>query len=369
MKIDSSDLLVKDIELPPPWPGANRNLLGLGSWVDPVKRLNFFGEDEFESFTLQWVDGYLSKEYYQVQWRGGAGDKGRDILAWIDPPNESPRKWDNYQCKHYKDPLTPTDFWLELGKLCYYTFNKNFTVPQKYYIVSPHGIGTSLQDLVDAPDKLCKGLVDNWTKYCEQKITSKAPVKLTGEFKNYVEAFDFSIITPLLPHELIRQHSQTKYHAFVFGSQLKPRPNPPEPPSVIAQNEVNYVQHMYDAFAEHLKYPIHDRTSFSHNEYLMRAFDHAREGFYSAESLKEFARDNLPNEIYFLDLMTQFLDGLQVVIYSPHDDGYYRMVAAHDLAQKIQVDANALRDTLRPRDRVGICHQLANENKLKWVNP
>lgn len=361
-------LAFNNIELPPPWPGANRNLLGLGTWIDPVKRLGIFGEDEFEVFTLQWVEGFLSKKYYQVQWRGGAGDKGRDILAWIDPPDVAPRKWDNYQCKHYKNALMPSDFWLELGKLCHYTFNNDFTVPQKYYIVTPHGTGTSLQDSIDNPNKLRKGLIENWVGYCEEKITSRGKIVLTPEFKNYIETFDFSIVTALLPHELINQHSQTKYHAYVFGAQLKRRPTPPKPPDIIAGNEVTYVQHIYDAFSEHVKSPIHGRESFSDREYLLKTFDCAREGFYSAESLKEFARDNLPDNLYFSDLMAQFLFGLQGVVYGPFSDGYHRIVAAHNLAQTIQVDSNALRDVIRSSDRVGLCHQLANENKLKWVN-
>lgn len=360
---------VEQIDLPAPWPGANRNLLGLGgSWIDPIKRLNTFDPDQFETFTLQWANEYLTQKYHQVQKRGGAGDKGRDIVAWIDPPKIKQARWDSYQCKHYTNPLAPSDIWLEFGKLCYYTFNKHFTVPQSYFIVSPNGIGSKLQDFIDKPETIHKELIKNWGKYCESKITSKAKVPLNDSFKAYIETFDFSIISALLPHELIEQHSKTKYHSYVFGTQLNPRPTPPKPPVNIAAKETRYVEQIYEAFADHLKCEIKARSSFSHKKHLGKAFDHARESFYSAESLKEFARDNLPDESYFTDLLTQFFDGLQTTLYQPHKDGYERMIAASKQAGSLQIDTNILRETLRQNDRVGICHQLANEDKLKWVD-
>ena len=84
-------------------------VLGNGLWIDPIKRLTTFSEDEFENFTLEWVNGYLKKKsgYIEIQQRGGSGDKGRDIVAWLDPAGTVPRRWDNYQCKHYKSPLSP----------------------------------------------------------------------------------------------------------------------------------------------------------------------------------------------------------------------------------------------------------------------
>jgi hypothetical protein len=74
------------IPRPTPWPDANRRLLlGQGVPVDPLVRLSTLTDVEFERFIWEWVDGYLAKRYVEVQARGGAGDKGRDILAWIAP--------------------------------------------------------------------------------------------------------------------------------------------------------------------------------------------------------------------------------------------------------------------------------------------
>lgn len=355
---------------PPPWPGGNRRLLlGAGAPIQPLVRLGTFSDEEFEIFVLEWIHDYLSKKYYQVQRRGGAGDKGRDIVAWIDPPKINPRRWDNYQCKHYKDPLAPAEFWVELGKLCYNTYIGAYTIPEHYFILTHKGIGPKLSDLIDTPDTLREELIKNWDSHCRDKITATGPIKLEGGFKAYVEAFDFSIVEPIPPMDLIEQHSKTRYHALIFGTALKPRIKPLPPPSTIATSETHYVTQIYEAYADHLKAPVSDEAGFKHRSDLKDHFDKARVCFYTAESLKEFARDNLPDDSYFNDLCALFLEGLFFTLNDTHPDGYHRMRETSKTSLTIRIDASVLRDVLRPDDRVGICHHLANDDKIHWVKP
>ena len=113
----------------------------LGKPIEPIKRLQIFFPDEFEEFVLEWIDGYLSKEYKIVRRSGGAGDKGRDVVAFFDEAGPE-AQWNNYQCKHYDHSLSPSDIWIELGKLCYYTYSQEFSISCSYYFVSPKGIGS-----------------------------------------------------------------------------------------------------------------------------------------------------------------------------------------------------------------------------------
>ena len=121
---------------PTPWPGANARLLGVGAGlpVNEVDRLALFSADEFERFTVEWANGYLSKkkDVHEVQWRGGSGDKGRDVVVWLDPPNKNPRKWELYQCKRYDANLGLSKAGVEIAKLLYYTFNGEYTTPEGY---------------------------------------------------------------------------------------------------------------------------------------------------------------------------------------------------------------------------------------------
>jgi hypothetical protein len=308
---ENEDILVS-LPAPSRWEGTNTRLLGLAAGVpiDPLVRIAGFSDKEFERFTLEWADGYLATRYNEIQARGGSGDKGRDIVAWIDPSSASTRRWDLYQCKHYAGALTPSNIWVELGKLCYYVDRGDYTMPRSYYLVSPQGAGNTLQDLIDDPAKLRAGLINAWDAHCLKKITTKQDVSLTGTLKTLVEAVDLSIVRVIQPHELISQHGKTKYHHRVFGVKLIERPASVPPPPGLATKETVYVRQIWNAFGDHLKKPIGATDDFNSDARLRTIFAQARIAFYSAESLKEFVRDSMPPETSFDSLQTEFRDGL-----------------------------------------------------------
>jgi hypothetical protein len=353
---------------PTPWPDANRRLLlGQGAPIDPLIRLASFTADEFERFIWEWVNGYIARKYNEVQHRGGAGDKGRDVVGWLDDPSIKPRRWDLYQCKGYKDPLTPSDFLPELGKLCHFTFRGDYTRPEYYFIVSPKGVGNSLQDLIDDPTAMRAKLTEKWDSWCLNAITETGPVALVGAFREHVEAFDFSILRTLPPSELIEQHKQTKYHLPVFGTAFKPRPPVCSPPPNITQVETTYVARVYDAFADHLKVRVASPEDFSQHMHLTQCFNHARECFYSAESLKEFSRDNLPDDSAYTNLRKQIRQGITATLNKLHSDGYQKLVDVSEKVVGVEITSNILATELEPSDRVGLCHHLANDNEITWV--
>lgn len=169
-------------------------------------------------------------------------------------------------------------------------------VPRQYFIVTPKGVGNSLQDLIDDPPKLRTRLIEKWDAWCLKEITATGPVPLEADLRMYVEEFDFSIVKTLAPSTLIEQHSDTKEHLAVFGSAFKPRPPAEAPPTDVAQKETIYVTSVYEAFGDHLKSPISLPAHFAQHDHLTQCFDHARECFYCAESLKEFCRPGANNK-------------------------------------------------------------------------
>ncbi len=108
---------------------ANANSVATGHYVPPIERIRIFSNSQWEDFVLEWADS-LRSEYECVERCGGAGDMGRDVIAFASSAMDS-EIWDNYQCKHYNHPLRPSDIWLELGKLAYYTFIKKFSYPRQ----------------------------------------------------------------------------------------------------------------------------------------------------------------------------------------------------------------------------------------------
>ena len=124
--------------------------VAIGPQVSAANRIKLYNSDEWEEFIAEWADS-LKSEYHFVDRIGGSGDQGRDVVAFTGEPNTD-CPWDNYQCKHYKNSLGKPDIWLELGKLCYYTFMDEFTVPRKYYFVAPGGVTTPLYKLLSNPE-------------------------------------------------------------------------------------------------------------------------------------------------------------------------------------------------------------------------
>ena len=118
---------------------------------------------------------------------GGSSDSGRDLVAYLD---DTYNRYDIYQCKHYDTPLKPSEYWIELGKLCYYTYVKEYRIPEKYYIVASKGIGAKLRKYIENPTIIGAGLIKQWDTYCGGKKQILADgITLTNELKTYIEQF------------------------------------------------------------------------------------------------------------------------------------------------------------------------------------
>lgn len=194
----------------------------LGPPIPAIDRLKIFSSEDFENLVREWIAGYCEKKYAKVWRAGGAKDRGRDVVAFVNNFGV----WDNYQCKHYDHPLMSSDIWLELGKLCYYTFIKSYSLPRKYYFVAPQGVGPTVGDLLLNSQELKDNLLIAWEKVCKSGITKISEIPLSDELKKHIESINFSIFTFLDPQELIEQHKKTNYYTSRFGGGLQRRNNP-----------------------------------------------------------------------------------------------------------------------------------------------
>lgn len=346
---------------------SNTDLL-LGKAIEPIKRLQVISPDDFEDLVREWTCGYLKDKYIKVRRCGGAGDMGRDVIAFVEYDNRKNLVWDNYQCKHYTSSLSPSKVWIELGKLCYYTFKGEYSVPRKYYFVTPNGISTKLSNFIDNPDKLKKQLISEWNDKCRTKITAGETIELVGDLLRYVENFDFSIIDDIDPQELIDQHSKTRYFFYRFGGIHKTRPDPLEPPKNISANEVLYVKKLLQAYSDNHKSIIQDISSLSKHETYHQHFLRQRKSYYSADSLMRFERDTLPPGVdAFDDLKKEVYDGIIDTVESKHEDGFERVKEVCKVARSLNTPSYPLNSSIKGNDLVGLCHHLANEDKISWV--
>ena len=368
-KIDNESL--QSLPVPTPWPHANARLLGVGAGlpVQPLDRLASFSAGQFERFTLEWADGYLAHSLPgvdQVQQRGGAGDKGRDIVVWLDPPSVQPRRWHLYQCKHYATRLGGADAAGEIAKILFNTSVGTFHAPIEYWFVTHLGVTSPLQDLLDDPSKLKKFVLGNWQNHCADAITSKKTIALTPKLKKHIEAFDFSIFRAKQPLEIINEHAKTRYHLTVFGAPLIDRLPPPQPPSTVAPEERVYVTQLFAVIAEVLGISVAALNDFVNDPAMSHLFDRSRITFYSAEGLKELARDQMADSKYFDTLLDDFYNGLFHTFTPAGQSGLQRLRATITAAQALQLGGHVLNHHATPLDREGICRHLANNGKVEW---
>jgi len=61
-----------------------------------------------KKFVLEWADSFALTHMVVLIAAVVLATSGRDVVAFDTSDNTV---WDNYQCKHYKDALTPSAIW------------------------------------------------------------------------------------------------------------------------------------------------------------------------------------------------------------------------------------------------------------------
>lgn len=327
-------------------------------------RVKIFSPDEWEQFAEEYGTS-LKAEYAKVRRFAGAGDMGVDIAGFVTDQGFS-GGWDNFQCKRYDHPLRPSDVWVELGKIIYYSFREEYPAPRKHYFCASQDIGTTLQRLLAAPAKLKEKCKEEWPAKCENEISDKQAIPLSGDLLAYFDAFDFSIFTSKSVLELIEGHSKTQFHAVRFGGGLRPRPAHEPPPLEPQPNESRYIRQLLDAYGDHASLTYADIEALKDNVPMHVNFQRQRERFYHAEALRNFARDTVP-EGTFANLQEEIYHAVADVCDATHPSGFDRMTAAVTQAASVTSTSNPLQPATNIQDRQGICHQLANDDRLQWV--
>ena len=336
--------------------------------TDPLVRLRIIEAGEFEDIACEWASGYLTQfdKYKSVAQIGGSKDSGRDIVAYLD---DSMQKFDIFQCKKYKDPLSPSTYMAEFGKLCYYTMIGKYNIPRKYYIVASNGIGQELRDLVEHPKKINKELINSWKKYCAPKKKILADgLPLTLPLKEYVEKFDFSIVAEIAPVTLIEQFAKTGWYKYHFGGGLKQRSKVDKPEEVLGELEIkmNYVRQLLQVYSNHESMSIKDVEGLKSKKKLHSHFKRQRECFYNAQALKRFTRDELISDDIYNDVKNQVYHGVISICEADYDDDLKRVDQTIARSQILLITTSEL-GVINLLEKNGMCHELVNDGEMSWI--
>ncbi len=347
-------------------PRVDIELYGSDTHIPPIDKVHIMDEDSFEQFTLEWLYGCKKTKYASIKRIGGAGDKGRDVVAYY-----SDGSVDYYQCKHYNTSLAPSNYYLELGKLCYYTYKKEIAIPQKYYIVASNDVGTSLQDLLDNPVDLRLSLVKNWDTYCKTKITKTTEVVLDDAFSEYIASFDFSIIKTYPMAQIIDEYLDTIYGNIRFGGRKLNMLPTILPDEKIEPIELTYITALLEAYSEELGVQMDTIESLKAHNFYFKHLNRQRKDYYKAETIRRFVRDTLTDSQQFDMLKEEIYSGIIDTHEQDYDNGFKRLGA--DLQQAAQTNTSkCLLDSkmhcIGNEERKGACHMLVNDNRLRWVD-
>lgn len=337
-----------------------------GAPISPIKRLRVMDNNDYEDFIGEWLWDCVRDKYTQIHHLGGAGDLGRDFAAAV---TEDSTIWDNYQCKHYKNPLSPADIIKEVGKLAYHCFNKRYSWPRKYYFIAPD-ISPKSHDLLNNTKEMKALLLEKWNSYSKYFSTSES-TKLSTSIQDFIDNADFSIFSCLTGEEIISQFRQSPSYASIFGNGLQPRPKiKPEISAEIREHEQIYTKKLFEAYSSDENKSISCANDLNSYPNLMNHFNRQREHYYQAEMLKEFSRENLPPESEaFEDFKEDIYHGIIPAVEEEYNSCKTRLNKTLLAASRTPIEANALRDKIRPQDKQGVCHHLANEkDDIRWTS-
>lgn len=335
-------------------------IVATGLPIPAIDRLRLMSPSEWEDFVTEWVDS-LKESYSSVQRHAGAGDMGCDVVAFH---KDDADRWDNYQCKHYDHSLYPSDVWVEIAKLVYYSYAEEYSYPAAYQFVAPKGAGPSLLKLLRKPAELKRQLRDHWDTDCRDQIRAAA-VPLSAKLGEYIDGLDFSIFSVTSPLVILEGHAKTRWYGARFGGGLPTRPEPQLPPMEIAHDELPYISQLFAAYSDHLKCDVQEIQAIDDSD-LLEHFQDSRLEFYSAESLRLFSRETLPPGEYF-QLQREVHDGIRDELRLSHPDSYAKVLAVVKTAKGLSLANHPLVTRVLNRDKGGVCHQLVNEDLIKWV--
>jgi hypothetical protein len=348
-------------------PERPKNTSRIFDTTEPQLRLKTMGEDEFERVVGEWAYSCLRKEkkYSNVALLGGSGDSGRDLVAYID---DNMQKFDIYQCKRYEKPLSPSTYMIEFGKLCYYTYIGEYVVPNKYYIVASNGIGQSLRKLIEHPKQINTELINTWDEKCGKKRQIIAEgIKMTDSLRKYIEEFDFSIVSDIAPITLLDEFSKSPWYKYHFGGGIKKRPTFEKPSEQLKKSEktMPYVKQLLKVYSKEAGQVYETQEDLKNNQKLYKHFMRQREGFFSAQSLKRFARDELLNEDSYNSLKGQVEFGIMDVYENEYSSELERVKETTKQANSLGVSCEEIKD-VTIYDKTGMCHELVNDEKIIW---
>ena len=168
--------------------------------------------------------------------------------------------------------------------------------------------------------------------------------------------------------QLLATASAMASGTYLSGRKIEPPPRPDNPPApaAIQAREQEYINRLLLAYASRLRRAVACVGDIQTDPQLHGHFRRSRGFFFAAEALARFSRDHFPAGSF--DGVKQHVhDGVVDLTLATHADGFECVLAVARLAVALHLPQSDLLPYVAPADRVGMCHHLANDGHLKWV--
>ena len=238
--------------------------------------------------------------------------------------------------------------------------------PAPYRFVAPRGVGVKLHDMLKNPEKLRKALIENWSEYCEQKISASDAFPLMGNLAAYVAAFDFTRVWYLTPQEVLNQHRKTKHWTRRFPGEPPIRPDPTPPPVDVQQRELVYLTKLLGAYADHTKQSVSCVEDLQDVCRSWRSTFSVRGVTSTPRKPSHDSRVDQFKPGAFEGVKQHIFDGVVDTTMAAYADGFQCVLAVTDAGAKLPLPQSDLNPYVSPADKKGFCHHLANDDKLDW---
>lgn len=333
-----------------------------GPPVTPTQRLFFYSPDEWEQFIREWATG-LGTAYVQIKRLGGPSDRGVDVAAF--KTNQGLEgSWDCFQGKHYAEALLPSDAFPEILKVFIGVDGGHYVMPDRYSFLAPRGCGPTLNRMLSKPTDLRDWFLGQLAK--PDGPASRLDQDLRDRLKTLAEGVDFAIFQSVELDDALQAHRSTPYHSRRFGTSLPTRPRHARPEPEVGAHESRYVAQLIEVYSEKEPTETFAAETVSAHSKFGNHFQRQRESFYSSEALRLYARDSVPPGT-FEALQGDVHSGVVEVAEASHQSGMDRLTSVLTTSGQLDLSAHALISVSSIDDRKGICHQLANEDRLTWV--
>ena len=350
-------------DIPEPLHGETGVALS-GPPISPMARISLYDDVQWELFILEWVHA-LRSGYVQVKRFGGAGDRGADIAAF-KTANGLEGAWDCFQCKHYAEPLALGDILPEILKIFVATVVGECVLPDSYHILAPRGCSTNCGRMLSSPQKLRKKFLDHLADD-DSTLARGLESDLVSSVQELASVTDFSMFRSVELTDVLELHKTTCWYSDRFATALQPRPAHVPAPGDLATHERRYVQQLVDVYAEAHPEESLQPESVASNPRVGERFRRHRENFYKAEALRVYARDSVPPGT-FERLQDDIHSGVIDVVEDHHATGLRRLTSVLSLVGQLDLSRHRLISVVEIDDRQGMCHQLANVDRIQWMS-